>query len=165
MSLEFEWDEDKAASNQRKHRVTFEEATTVFADSLAAIFDDEVQSQEEQREIIIGHSAEDRLLLICFTERAGAIRIISARRATKGSVEIMKKTRSAKQSPGSENDMQPEYRFDYDKARPNRFAARIKRGNRAVVLDPDVAAVFSTPESVNAVLRALIETMPRTSSG
>lgn len=83
MSLEFEWDEDNAASNRKKHRVTFEEAATVFADPLATIFDDEVHSEQEQREIIVGHSAEDRLLLVCFTERAGAIRIISARRATK----------------------------------------------------------------------------------
>jgi hypothetical protein len=83
MSLGFEWDEDKAASNQKKHRVSFEEAATVFADPLAAIFADEVHSEEEQREIIVGHSAEDQLLLVCFTERAGAIRILSARRATK----------------------------------------------------------------------------------
>ena len=83
MSPDFEWDEDKAASNQKKHGVTFEEAATVFADPLAAIFDDEVHSEEEQREIIIGHSAQNRLLLVSFTERAGAIRIISSRRATK----------------------------------------------------------------------------------
>jgi uncharacterized protein len=83
MSLEFEWDDDKAASNQRKHRVRFEEAASVFADPLAAIFDDVVHSDEELREIIIGHSAKKQLLLVCFTERAGAIRIISARRATK----------------------------------------------------------------------------------
>lgn len=76
----------------------------------------------------------------------------------------MKKTRIANQSPGPEQDVLPEYRFDYSKARPNRFAARMKEGSRAVVLDPDVAAVFSTTESVNAVLRALIETMPRNSS-
>jgi hypothetical protein len=75
----------------------------------------------------------------------------------------MKKTR-ANQSPEPDKDMLPEYRFDYRKARPNRFAARLKGGSRAVVLDPDVAAVFSTPESVNAVLRALIETMPQISS-
>jgi uncharacterized protein len=73
----------KAASNQKKHRVTFEEAATVFSDPLALIFDDEVHSEEEQREIIIGHSAEDHLLLVCFTERGEAIRIVSARRATK----------------------------------------------------------------------------------
>jgi uncharacterized protein len=83
MSLEFEWDEDKAASNQKKHQIAFEEAATVFADPLAAIFDDEVHSAEELREIIIGHSARNQLLLVSFTERAGAIRIISARRATK----------------------------------------------------------------------------------
>jgi hypothetical protein len=76
----------------------------------------------------------------------------------------MKKTRNAKQTPEPENDMLPEYRFDYSKARPNRFAARLQRGSRVVVLDPDVAAVFSTPESVNTVLRALIETMPKNGS-
>ena len=76
----------------------------------------------------------------------------------------MKKNRNANQAPEPEPDMLPEYRFDYSKARPNRFAGRLKRGSRAVVLDPDVAAVFSTPESVNAVLRALIETMPRKSA-
>ena len=83
MSLEFEWDSDKAASNRKKHAVSFEEAATVFADPLAAIFDDEVHSEDEQREFIVGHSVENRLLLVCFTEREGAIRIISARRATR----------------------------------------------------------------------------------
>jgi uncharacterized DUF497 family protein len=83
MSLEFGWDDQKAASNQQKHRVTFEESATVFADPLAAIFDDEAHSQEEHREIIIGHSARERLVVVSFTERAGVIRIISARRATK----------------------------------------------------------------------------------
>lgn len=83
MSIEFEWDEDKAAANHKKHRVTFEEAASVFADPLASIFDDAVHSEEERREIIIGQSAANRLLLVCFAERQGAIRIISARRATK----------------------------------------------------------------------------------
>jgi hypothetical protein len=76
----------------------------------------------------------------------------------------MKKTRTANQSPKPDKDMLPEYRFDYSKARPNRFAARLKRGSRAVILDSDVAAIFSTPESVNTVLRALIETMPQNGS-
>jgi hypothetical protein len=72
----------------------------------------------------------------------------------------MKKTRTANRSVTSD-ELLPEYRFDYSKAKPNRFADRMKKGSLAVVLDPDVAAVFSTPDSVNAVLRALIETMPR----
>jgi hypothetical protein len=56
--------------------------------------------------------------------------------------------------------MLPNYRFDYSKARRNRFAARYKTGSRVVLLDPDVAEVFTTPESVNSVLRALLATMP-----
>ncbi len=83
MTLEFEWDKSKAASNKRRHGVTFEEAATVFGDPLAAIFDDPVHSKEEHREILIGHSDRDRLLIISFTERDEAIRIISARRASK----------------------------------------------------------------------------------
>jgi uncharacterized DUF497 family protein len=81
--VDFEWDEDKNASNEQKHDVTFEEATTVFADPLAAIFDDEIHSVDEHREIIVGHSVKERLLLVCFTERGDVIRIISARPATK----------------------------------------------------------------------------------
>jgi uncharacterized protein len=84
MQLRFEWDEGKAAVNLNKHRVSFEEAVTVFYDPLACIFDDEWHSTEELREIIIGHSNFHRLLLVCFTERGpGLIRIISARHATK----------------------------------------------------------------------------------
>jgi hypothetical protein len=56
--------------------------------------------------------------------------------------------------------MAQEYRLDYAKARPNRFAANLEHTRRMVVLDPDVAAVFSTTESVNTVLRALIHAMP-----
>jgi hypothetical protein len=77
----------------------------------------------------------------------------------------MKKTRARKQCGKPEQDLLPEYRFDYRKAKPNRFASRAKPGSRAVILDPDVAAVFSTPGSVNAVLRALIETMPPGGTG
>ena len=80
--LQFDWDTDKAQTNARDHQVTFEEAQTVFSNSLAVIFDDEVHSIREKREIIVGHSAKGSLLLVCFTEFAGGIRIISARRAT-----------------------------------------------------------------------------------
>jgi uncharacterized protein len=81
--MEFEWDQSKAASNVKKHGVSFEEAKTVFDNPLAAIFDDEAHSVGEQREIIIGHSQRNRLLLIAFTERSGNVRIISARLATR----------------------------------------------------------------------------------
>lgn len=82
--MKFEWDREKAASNLKKHQVSFDEATTIFADSLALIFDDEEHSESEYREIIIGHSVLNRLLLVCFTERAeDVVRIFSARLATK----------------------------------------------------------------------------------
>lgn len=81
--MEFEWDQSKAASNLKKHGVSFEEAKTVFDNPLAVIFDDEAHSVDEQREIIIGHSRQNRLLLIAFTERSGTVRIISARLATR----------------------------------------------------------------------------------
>jgi hypothetical protein len=66
--------------------------------------------------------------------------------------------------PEQDEDMLREYSLDYGKARPNRFAGRIDKGQVVVLLDPDVSEVFTTPESVNAVLRALIETMPKTRS-
>ena len=81
--VEFEWDEDKAVSNELKHNVSFEEAKTVFINPLAVIFDDEEHSNDEAREIIIGHSQKNRLLLVSFTERPNAIRIVSARKATR----------------------------------------------------------------------------------
>lgn len=61
-----------------------------------------------------------------------------------------------------DDDLRPEYDFDYTRARPNRFAGQTQLGSRVVVLEPDVAAVFTTPEAVNKVLRALITTMPPT---
>jgi len=76
-------DADKARTNGQKHGVTFEEAATVFGDQLAVIFDDEAHSDDEPREIIVGHSEQNRILLVSFTERFDRIRIISARRATK----------------------------------------------------------------------------------
>ena len=80
----FEWDENKAQSNLRKHGVTFVEAISVFEDPLARIFDDSSHSAAERREIMVGHSAAGKLLLVCFTELLeNRVRIISARRATK----------------------------------------------------------------------------------
>ncbi len=80
--MEFEWDHNKASANEAKHEVGFEEAKTVFANPLAVIFNDEEHSDDEEREIIIGHSQKNRLLIVSFTERSKAIRVISARKAT-----------------------------------------------------------------------------------
>ncbi len=74
---------------------------------------------------------------------------------------IMKKNLSNRKPKRGTDELRREYRFDYRQARPNRFAASYKAGSRIVVLDPDVAQVFTTPESVNGVLRALLKAMPR----
>ena len=82
MSIRFSWDTKKAIQNRKKHDgVTFEEATTVFRDSLANIFDDDEHAVEEHRELIVGYSRRNRLLIVSFTEREDVIRIISARKA------------------------------------------------------------------------------------
>ncbi len=84
MALEFEWHPEKAAANVTKHKVSFDEASTVFADPLAKIFLDSDHSSEETREILVGHSVLGRLLLVSFTERGrDLVRIISARVATR----------------------------------------------------------------------------------
>jgi len=83
MAYRFEWNAEKAKSNWLKHGISFDEATTVFDDSLARIFEDELHSTDEKREIIIGHSINNRLLVVCFTLRPDErIRIISARLRT-----------------------------------------------------------------------------------
>ena len=82
--MRFEWDPVKAASNLGKHKVSFDEAVTVFRDPLARIVDDPDHSRKERREIAIGHSLLNRLLFVFFTERpVGTVRIFSARPATR----------------------------------------------------------------------------------
>jgi uncharacterized DUF497 family protein len=82
MSLQFEWDSKKAEANKVKDGVSFEEAITVFADPLARIFEDPEHSEIERREIIIGHSAKQNLVLVSFVE-GDRVRLISARKATR----------------------------------------------------------------------------------
>jgi len=80
--LNFEWDEQKNISNQKKHAVSFEEAVSVFDDERARLISDPDHSDEEDRFILLGMSSRYRLLTICHCERgADMIRIISARKA------------------------------------------------------------------------------------
>jgi hypothetical protein len=70
----------------------------------------------------------------------------------------MKKNRN--QIKKSSDELRPEYKFDYSKSKPNRFAAKLKKGGRLVVLDPEIAAVFHDSADVNKALRALVAAMP-----
>jgi hypothetical protein len=77
----------------------------------------------------------------------------------------MKKTLARKKKSVKQEAMRPEYRFDYSKAKPNRFAAQMSEGTVAVVLEPDVAAVFRSSEVVNALLRSIISALPSSKRG
>ena len=83
--IKFDWDPAKAASNLRKHGVSFEEAQSVFYDEFAVQFYDEPHSSDEERFLMLGMSSGAHLLLVCHCERdvGDIIRIISARKATK----------------------------------------------------------------------------------
>ena len=82
--IKFEWDENKNLINQKKHKISFEEAKTVFYDIEAIVIDDPEHSEEEERFIILGLSKKANLLVVCHCYRASdtIIRIISARKAT-----------------------------------------------------------------------------------
>ena len=83
MALSFEWDPLKAAANEKKHGVSFKEASTVFGDPLAWFQSDVAHSEAEDRLRLLGRSSENRLLAVLFTDRGDElIRIISARLAT-----------------------------------------------------------------------------------
>jgi len=79
---EFEWDDEKAISNLKKHDVSFEEGTTIFNDPLIATIHDPDHSKEEERYLSIGISVQGRLLVVVHTEREEIIRLISCRKAT-----------------------------------------------------------------------------------
>ena len=88
--LRFEWDPVKAKANLKKHRVSFEEAATVFLDECAIEFYDDTHSGWEDRMLILGLSSKLKLLLVChcYREEESLIRIISARKATKNEAKL-----------------------------------------------------------------------------
>lgn len=80
--MDCEWDEEKAARNLEKHGVSFEEAASVFGDPLYIDFYDPDHSSDEHRYLIIGQAATGSLLIVSYTERDQAVRLISAREVT-----------------------------------------------------------------------------------
>ncbi len=84
-TIKFEWDDNKNEINKQKHKISFEEAQTVFYDEDALVIDDPEHSAEEERFIILGFSKKANLLVVCHCYRKSdsVIRIISARKATR----------------------------------------------------------------------------------
>ena len=85
--LLFEWDSEKAKRNIQIHKVSFDEASTAFKDTLSLTIYDPLHSEKEDRFVLIGNSYRNRLLVVIFTERKDRIRIISARKAAKSEKE------------------------------------------------------------------------------
>jgi len=94
----YEWNPTKAKVNLRDHGVSFEEAATVFVDPLAVTYPDPDHSDEENREITIGHSVKQRIVFVSHCQRGDRIRIISSRKATR------KERKQHEEGIGKENE-------------------------------------------------------------
>ena len=88
--MNFEWNDNKAISNERKHGISFREASTVFNDPLALTFDDPDHSIGEERFIAFGKTNTDKYIIVAYTWRENTIRIISARLMSKTEQRIYK---------------------------------------------------------------------------
>ena len=92
MKLSFEWDEEKAKANLKKHKVGFDEAATVFTEAYSITIHDPDHSADEQRYIDIGTSDKGRVLVVVYTERGSHIRIVSCRKATSSERKLYEET-------------------------------------------------------------------------
>jgi len=151
ISDRFEWDDEKAAQNYKKHGIPFEIAEEVFDDPLQITIRDRFHSDDEDRYVIIGETWFGDILVVTFAERGDRIRIINARRATR-----REKRRYMKEDSDMINDtddMQPEYDF--------RGGVRGKyyQPGKTIIrmtIDEDVAHYFWSSELINNALRQLI---------
>lgn len=153
--MKFEWDPRKATRNLRKHRVSFEEATTVFRDPLSVTAPDLTHSSSEYRFVTFGLSSTRKLL---------TIRTPSEEKLFESSpLDALqsKRERSMKKAKNSElNDWgKANYkRADLGELVRGKYAKRIRETTNVVVLDPQVAKAFPNDEAVNSALRGLIRT-------
>ena len=158
MSLRFEWDPDKAATNERKHGVTFVEASTAFRDPHSVSVPDPDHSATEARWLLLGVSRQGACWLSptwSAVTRFGSSLHVQPRAA---SANAMKKTKRKPSKTRGADEIRPEY--DFSGGIRGKYAARYRAGTNVVLLDPDVAAAFATAESVNRALRALLEVVP-----
>ena len=121
-TITFEWDETKNQTNQRKHGISFEEASTVFYDDYAVLFDDPDHSEEEERFLIIGVTSKEKVCIVshCYRGSDQKIRIISARKATKPEQKIYLENLWG-------DDMREEYDIQNLNPRKNPYAKQLKK--------------------------------------
>ncbi len=151
--MQFEWDRKKAKKNLRKHKVSFDEAITVFYDPLSATFDDPDHSIDEERFITIGYSSRGRLLVVSHTEREKqyALSVRGVQPPMKGKDMKVKKKKV-------NDELRSEYNFDYSKAVRGKYYKHIlDEGTNVVMLEPDIAEAFRDSAAVNDALRSLLD--------
>jgi len=157
--MRFEWDSAKAAKNVRKHGVSFREAVSVFYDPLATTGDDPDHSEDEERFVTFGFSSAGRLVVVCHTERA-MMSYVSLAPVTRR----IRKEKFMKKAKSRSDEMRPEYKLsDFKKLERGKYYQRVKESSNVVVLDPEVAAVFTNSDAVNKALHSLIEVGTRAS--
>ena len=130
-TIRFEWDENKNETNKKKHRVSFDEAATVFYDEEALLIDDEEHSQEEERFILLGFSKRANLLVVCHC--CGPVRSFGSYRPERR--PIQKRMRTMRGG----NEMKEEYNFS--NARKNPYAKKLKK-QVTINLDNDTIEYF-----------------------
>ena len=154
MPVTFEWDSRKARSNLVKHGVGFEEASTIFGDPLSLTISDPDHSLREARYITVGSQWVKRLLGNCsllFILNEAIIFVLSAQgRPAEESASFMKKS----SNKSAQKQMREEY--DFSRGERGKYARRYAQGTNVIVLEPDVAKVFSSSKAVNASLRKII---------
>ena len=150
MSLRFEWDPNKAEANLSRHEVSFEEAVTVFADPLARIFP---MKNIQFTSCVKSSSATLQVLTIECEFSVHAKRLA-------GSAKIMKKTLGRKKKSADEEALRSEYRFDYSKSQPNRFAAKMGKRNRGCCTQTRCRGNLQIVRGGQCSLRSIIAAMP-----
>jgi hypothetical protein len=145
--VRFEWGAQKAATNRRKHGVSFEEAASVFLDPLSATGDDPDHSVDERRFVTFGVSSSGRLL----SQRAPQLGPIG---------RFMKKAKKV-----ATGELRPEYqRSDFPALVRGKYLERLRKSSDVVVLETEVANLFPNAAAVNAALRSLVEIARRAGS-
>lgn len=145
-TLRFEWDERKAAANQHRHGVSFEEACTAFFDERARLIDDPDHSEGEERFILLGLNSTLRLLVVCHCYAAKATSFASSRHA--------RQRRASRSLTRNRCSMRKEY--DFSKSRKNPYASQLKK-QITIRLDEDAIAYFKgISEEVGIPYQSLI---------
>ena len=151
----YEWDPTKATANLKRHKVSFDEATSVFTDPFALTFDDPDHSLEARRYTTIGTSSKQRIVFLAHVDRAK----ITCGSSALGRPQPQRPMPTKNLASRGVDELRPEYDLAALKGRvQGKYYARATAGTTMVLLEPDVAEAFSDGASVNQALRSYLRT-------